>query len=206
MASRQERQRQKARARKKARDEGRRARRSEIRRRQGERVESTERSSLQGASEWPVRDCMISFDWEEGERPADLVLSRQHSDGRVAAAFFAVDIGCLGVKRAWGRAPIPGRQYLSTLEEMSERSPMMEISTADALKILETATAWGDRFGFSSHPDYQRIRTLFGETRTDASRLRIECGRDGQPFYVPEEGDDVEVIEARLAFAQSGRG
>ncbi len=62
-------------------------------------------SDDEGASGWPIHQCLVSRGWREVEGLASVVISRQMPDGRLATAAFLVDLGCRGVRTGHLRRP-----------------------------------------------------------------------------------------------------
>src|SRR5262245_40463163 len=70
---------------------------------------------LANATHWPVVEALVPEDlWHSGL--GQVILARQHPDGRIACGGFLVDVFCLGVKNAFWKLLPP-----SEFEELKRK-------------------------------------------------------------------------------------
>ena len=134
------------------------------------------------AARFPVLEAVAADSiWEDGL--GTVTLSREMPNGMVAFARFLIDTRCLGVKDVDINV-INQSQYREMQHRASSRFPFRILTPADAVKIVEDAVAYARGLGLQPAADYARARTLFGGIDPNESRMEIEFGRDGKPFFM----------------------
>ena len=138
------------------------------------------RQALPAASA-PIHECLVPdslFDIGIG----NVIVSRRMPNGFIGAAFFLVDVFCLGIKDAFYDVLSPAEYdyRLAGLQHETFRA----IPPACARKLVEGAEAYARDLGFTPHPDYQRARQIFGDLDATACPTRYVFGKDGKPFFM----------------------
>jgi hypothetical protein len=153
---------------------------------------------LTTAAKYPVLHSRVSETfWDQGIGP--VLLSRQLPDGSVAAGVFLVDRYCLGVKDAFANI-VGGFTYESEfLRKMGEKYDWRDVSPATARKLVEGAVAYAAGFGLSPHPDYHKVKPIFGGIDAGESTEPVEFGKDGKPFFVSGPNETPERCRQILA-------
>lgn len=129
----------------------------------------------------PLHECLMGRDlFEMGI--GTVVVSRELPNGRMGAAFFLLDVFCLGVKNA-DFLVATREEYSWRLEHMMAHETLLPIAPEYARKLVEAAEAYARDLGFSPHPDYQLSRKIFADIDATACPATLTCGKDGQPFY-----------------------
>lgn len=160
------------------------------RRREPSGARESNRAAVTRAARWPVSGAFVNQDWR-ASAGAGVILFRRHPyDGRVAAAMFFVDLGCLGVKRTFLQEDVDVGQLL---EQMSGGSALVEIPPDLAAAIVTAGAAFGERLGFPQHPDLPLMREMLRGLDPERGGP-IETGRNGRPLYVAGPDDDVEAV------------
>lgn len=132
--------------------------------------------------EAPVHECLVPVElFEMGI--GNLVLSRRLANGEIVAAFFLVDVFCLGVKNAFFRV-LPEHEYRSMVRDVSRHEALTTMEPACMRKLVEGAEAYARDLGFSPHPDYHVSKLIFGDIDPDECPTSFTFGKDGKPFYV----------------------
>jgi hypothetical protein len=138
---------------------------------------------LAAAARYPLVDCMMTErTWEEGI--GQIVLSRQLPDGSIAAAVFLVDTYCLGVKDAFGDIVSRFSYESDFLGKLKSEHKWEDIPPAKARKIVESAVAYAAGLGLHPHPDYAKVKPIFGDIDTSQCQEEFEFGQDGKPLFV----------------------
>jgi len=155
---------------------------------------------FKAAANWPLRECLISRDWQNPGEIVQAVVARQsEQSGKVAVATFLIDLGCLGVKNAnlviepsWG-------SYLSEVRErMTERQAMAQTDLDTLAKIIREAIAYAASLGFKPHRDYAEAAQMLAGSDPAASPVEVTPGKDGRPFFIAGPYDNVAQIIAKL--------
>ena len=161
---------------------------------------SGERALLRRAVAWPVLECLATKDWDAEGQIVQIIVARHGPQGQVGAASFLVDLGCLGVKNAFGSLFDSVAEYKDRLAEPSHaRQPLKKIALDLAAKIIREANAYARGLGFSPHRDYYTAAVLLEGADPDAARERVPLGgSDGRPFYAAGPYDHAAAIIAKL--------
>ena len=129
----------------------------------------------------PIHECLVAeslFDIGIG----NVIVSRKMPNGFIGAAFFLVDVFCLGIKDVVYDvlSPVEYDHRVSDLEQETFRA----IHPTCARKLVEEAEAYARDLGFSPHADYPRARQIFGDLDATACPTHYVFGRDGKPFFM----------------------
>jgi hypothetical protein len=144
---------------------------------------------------FPIRECLINDDWKESLM-ASVIIARDHPDGQVAVAAFAVDLGCLGVKSAFANHMLSASDYQRMLS--MQETHQIPVDPACAVKLITGALEYAKQFGFKPDPDYFYSRAIFGDIDPASCHEDIEYGKDGKPLYIAGPYDNVKKIINQL--------
>lgn len=122
-------------------------------------------AGLDGAERWPVGECYLSENWHEHGAHVHAAFVRNHSDGRLAAAFFEVDLREAGVIEVLARG---GVSLGGVQGEMARRSElaghaMLVAEPALVAKVVRTGLAWGRSRGRPDPDGLDEALGLLGE-------------------------------------------
>lgn len=136
------------------------------------------------ASQWPVGDCWATDTY--GERGAQVLVafSRVHESGRVAVAFFDLDLGEDGVRDVTTFGNVTEAQVMGEVGLRGGDDTVIQVDPALAVKLVLTAR---DIMYSSDTPpkSYADAISLFGDIRAEDSHEDILTGLD-----------DTEEVEA----------
>jgi hypothetical protein len=137
---------------------------------------------LRLAARYPVLDSYAADTiWKEGL--GTVFLSREMPNGSVALAVFLVDRYCLGIKDAFAR--IEGRfSYQSRITEMRQKLSLTSYRPECLRKLVEGAAAYAAEIGLHAHPDYAKVKLIFGDIDATSCTETFEYGKDGKPFFI----------------------
>jgi hypothetical protein len=121
-----------------------------------------------------------------------VVVARKHSNGNITFCTFMVDLLCLGVKDSFYHFNVSVDQYYDFKETIAAKMGMINIDYALAHNIVLEGADFAAEFGFKPCKEYESITQFMLEEDTDEIDLiEIECGKNGDPFYMqgPYEDD-----------------
>jgi hypothetical protein len=157
--------------------------------------------SFKQSGSWPLHECLISKEWDEPMTIATVLISRKSPNGEhVAAAYFLVDLACLGVKDAQSKVYSSVNDYrgnfMRKLEDVQDFEPIdMDL----AGKILWTAIDYAEKLGFKPHKDFELASKIIGVIDPTASSVPIPVGDGkGKPFFIQGPRDDFAKVLATL--------
>lgn len=134
------------------------------------------------AAKLPILETLASETlWTQGL--GTVTFTRNFPHGMVASARFLIDTGCLGVKDVVLQV-ISLSQYRELQQRASSQFQSRAISPADVVKIVEDSVAYARTLGLHPGGDYARSKILFADIDPSVSKLALEFGRGGKPFFV----------------------
>ncbi|MGB7417226.1 MAG: DNA-binding response regulator [Thermosynechococcaceae cyanobacterium] len=96
---------------------------------------------------------------------------------------YLVDYWCLGIKNTIGPRKLDSlayKRFISTVYEAHSGEPQ-NITLSQAQTVVFSALDYAENLGFQPHQDFEKTRPYLGSW---SGKDRIECGRDGKPFYI----------------------
>jgi len=179
-------------------------RQQKARQREKKRVPSRRRALnplglLRSSGNWPLHECLLAEEWQEEGVIIQILVARRSPSGQIATGMFLVDLGCLGVKSAFGRVFDTRWEYEELRSDMMTHQDMIEADPNLVAKIIREAIAYADELGFQPDPDYRDAVLVLGDADPDACDVPIPLGgRDGKPFFIAGPYDNVDRIMAKL--------
>ena len=156
------------------------------------------RSLLRASGSWPLYECLLTKEWQKEGAITQILVARRSSSGQIAIGTFLVDLGCLGVKSAFGGLPTR-REYRQLRDGMTARQAMIKADLNLVAKIIREAIAYAKELGFKPDPDYRDAMLVLGDADPDACDVPIPLGgKDGKPFFFAGPYDNVDRIMAKL--------
>ena len=162
-------------------------------------VPQSDRGWLRRAADWPLHECLVAEAWRDTGAIVQILVSRRSPQGQVAAGVFLVDLGCLGVKNAFGRVFSTQGEYTAELRnDIVSRQEMIPADLNLAAKIIREGVAYAQELGFRPNRDIRDAQLVLGDADPDACDEDIPLGRDGKPFFVSGPYDNVDRILDKL--------
>ncbi len=159
----------------------------------------TGRALLRAAGRWPLHECLLTKEWQEEGAITQILVARRSSSGQIAVGVFLVDLGCLGVKSAFGRPLHTMQEYRELRDGMKANQDMIKADINLAAKIIREAIAYAEELGFKPDPDYRDAMLVLGDADPDACDVPIPLGgQDGKPFFFAGPYDNVDRIMSKL--------
>lgn len=128
------------------------------------------------------------------ERGLSIVtVARKASYNRIIVCTYLLDYWCLGLKDALGPRKINTQNYDNFIDEVYEafEEGPDNITLEQAQALVFSAIDYADGLGFKPHRDFQKSKAHLGEWD---GQTKLECGRDGKPFYFCGPYDDSNKI------------
>jgi hypothetical protein len=159
---------------------------------------------LSAASSAPVLHSLASDSlWDEGM--SQVLLSRELPNGWIAVGMFLVDRYCLGVKDAFGRV-LTRAEYDNLYEELDEKIDLIELEPADARSLVEGAVEYALGLGLEPHPDYYRVKPIFGDIDPRDASERFEYGDEGKPHFIAGPNDTPQRCQRIMSILEHSCG
>lgn len=146
----------------------------------------------QRARSLPIFECYISDEWDK-EKIATIVISRKHSNGNITAAFYLVDLLCMGVKESYYRFNEIEKRFRDILDEMNDGLQMIKTDYNLVHNVIHAANEFAEEFGLHPCREFTKVTQYMLEEDTDDIELmEIECGMEGKPAVVFGHHNKVE--------------
>jgi len=157
------------------------------------------RALLRSSGDWPLHECLLAEEWQEERAIIQILVARRSPSGQIAIGTFLVDLGCLGVKSAFGRLFDTRQEYEELRNGMMSRQDVIEADLNLVAKIVREGIAYAQELGFRPDPDYRAAMLVLGDADPDACDVPIPLGsKDGKPFFIAGPYDNVDRIIAKL--------
>ncbi|HSJ56978.1 MAG TPA: hypothetical protein VLC95_07340 [Anaerolineae bacterium] len=156
------------------------------------------RGTLRLSASWPLHEAWLTQSWKEPGQLVQILVARRSAQDDIAVGTFLVDLGCLGVKSAFGRilSPMEYGELRATTQRTQEMAQVDDLNLL--AKIVREGVAYAQELGFKPDPDYRDALLVLGDADPDLSDVEIPLGKDGKPFFVAGPHDNVEAIMTRL--------
>jgi hypothetical protein len=126
-------------------------------------------------------------------------------NNRVAAVVFLVDIRCLGVMDCFGRLMVRA-EYDAFCRELDDKFEVEDHTPADVRKLVEGAVDYARNLGLEPHPDYHRVKSIFGDIDARESQMEFEFGSEGKPLFMNGPYDSPERCRQILSILEHSCG
>jgi len=147
---------------------------------QGQQFLSPDKYIRQKVRTLDIGTCYISEDIENvGE--GHVIVTRNHTGGRISLAFFLVDIWCVGVKDSFYRLRMEDYE----VDEMIDHAGIFrECSYNEAHNWIYGAIAYAEDAGIEPDKSFALTQYFLEEDTDDIPIIEYEFGKYGQPLLV----------------------
>jgi hypothetical protein len=152
---------------------------------------------IANARNFPVKECLISADWQE-EGLTQILIAREQPDGNLLFGVYLVDLLCLGLKNTFYNCNFSVREYMEFRSRFAATQEMVQCPLDMACQIIYGAIEYAADLGFQPQRDFELSQYILEQKNGLSGNYRIEYGRDGKPFYVAGPNDNVEFIMRKL--------
>jgi len=137
---------------------------------------------LEEAAAAPILHCYTTDAlWDGGI--SSVLISRKLKSGHVAFVVFLVDVYCLGVKDVTVGVVPRSRYDWQVHGKLSEEYRLVKLKPEAARKLVEGAVEYARGLGLQPHPDYRKVRPIFGDIDADCCTEEFVYGKDGKPYF-----------------------
>ncbi|TDG35514.1 hypothetical protein EZJ43_12890 [Pedobacter changchengzhani] len=146
------------------------------------------------ARELQIGKCYINADWEEAGI-ANVIVSREHTNGNFTLGVYLIDFKCLGIKDAYFKFNLSADDF----DKLVDLIGGVEIDYIKAHNMVYGAEAFANDCGFKPHKDWAIAQFVLEEDDEKIPIIEIEFGEDGKPAYYVGPNDTPAKIKQILA-------
>lgn len=147
---------------------------------------------ITAAARAPLHECLMPAGLFEAGI-GNVIVSRKLPSGQIAAAFFLVDVCCLGVKDTFFQVMSPADYAYRTAGLAHEQ--LERVEPARARQLVEEAVGYAQELGLAPHRDYKLTRQMLGDIEVRASATSFQLGKNGKPFFISGPYDTPAKID-----------
>jgi hypothetical protein len=161
------------------------------------RAASPESAFYRKAGEYPLYECLLGGDLDEGI--ALITVVRRQSEHLLTGAVFIVDTHCLGLKNTYCWKDRKVSDYVMKLRPRHVEEFNAQTATLERVhQIIHGAIDYARDLDFRPHADFRITRHFIGESDAFQRDQSLEFGKDGKPFYFGGPRDNYAKIVRHL--------
>jgi hypothetical protein len=161
------------------------------------RYNTNPKTIITNARDFPVKECLISADWQE-RGLAQILIAREQPDGNLLFGVYLVDLLCLGLKNTFYNCNFSAHEYTEFRNPLVAEQGLVECPLDLACQIIYGAIDYAANLGFQPQSDFKLSQYVLEEKSSLVGNYQIEYGKDGKPFYIAGPDDNVELIMRKL--------
>lgn len=155
-------------------------------------------SILQDAHSFPIIECWISADWQNGSGLVQIILARQQPNGKICCGVYLVDKYCLGLKNTFARTNLTIDRYKEHYDKISSRQILIRGPVELVHQMVYEAIDYAAQFGFEPQSDWAQSQYVLEPRGELEEPYKLTFGKNGKPFFVSGPHDDVKKIIKQL--------
>jgi len=136
---------------------------------------------LATAAGWTTGTAYLSANWSERGAHVHAAFTRHQADGRIAAAFFEVDLAERGVIAVKSGTSYNESRILAEVGRRSEPEAMVEADPGLVAKVVHEGHRWGVEHGHSPPRGFEEALALMADMDPENYTTKIACGREEPP-------------------------
>ena len=146
-----------------------------------------------------IGKCYYSSDMFDPQVGIGYVLvSRNHTGGKVSFACFTIDVFCLGLKDSFYSLREDPEVIENLIEDFSRESEMEECGYEVAHNIIYGAIAFAEEAGIEPHHSFGTTQYMLEEDTDDIPIIEYEFGKNGEHFYIASSRDEMKIFLPKL--------
>lgn len=161
-----------------------------------------ERYIKERARKLPFGKCYVNKNWQK-EGVAEVVVTRNRTDGNLVLGVYLVDTFCMGVKVAFCNPNITPEKLEDTLHRIvHDEELIQEIPYVEAHNLIYGAIEFAEDAGIPPIKDFGLAKFVLNEDTDDIPLIEYEYGKDGKYLLIcgPNNRDKlfVEPLKKKL--------
>jgi hypothetical protein len=132
--------------------------------------------------------CFVNAGWKE-DGMASIFVVRRKKSGKIVFGSYLVDIRCLGLKDTAFKLDYSDADFEAILETLFIE-PMEPIDSTLAFNLIYGGIEYAEDLGFEPNKNFNITQFLLPPVE-EVPYVEFEFGKDGKPFYVSSQYDNV---------------
>lgn len=116
-----------------------------------------------------------------------VIVTRNHTGGKISCAIFLVDVLCLGIKDSFIRLRLDSFDFQEILESFECATDMVECSYNEAHNIIYGALAFAEDAGIEPHKTFALTQYMLEEDTDDIPIIEYDFGKNGKHFLIASD-------------------
>lgn len=160
---------------------------------------------LHAARTFPILDCWISNDWEQGSGLVQIILTRQQPNEKICCGIYLVDKYCLGLKNTFAKVNLSPERFQEIFDKSASKQPLTKCPIELAHEMIYASIDYAAKFGFEPQSDWAQTQYILEPRGQLKERYKLKFGKNGKPLFIPGPYDDTNKILKQLE-ATAGHG
>src|SRR5437763_8104226 len=155
-------------------------------------------SLLRDARTFPILECWITTDWNNGSGLVQILLARKQPNGRICCGSYLIDKYCLGLKDTFAKPNLSIDRYKEHYDSTSSRQPLTRCPIELAHQMIYEAIDYAAQFGFEPQSDWAQSQYVLEPRGELEESYKLTFGKNGKPFFISGPYDDTKKIIKQL--------
>jgi len=155
-------------------------------------------SLLQDARTFPIMECWISADWQNGSGLVQIFIGREQPNGRICCGNYLVDKFCLGLKNTFAKPNLSFERYKEHYDKVSSNQTLTRCPIELAHQMVYEGIDYAAQFGFKPQSDWAQSQYVLEPRGELEEPYQLTFGKNGKPFFISGPFDDVKKIIKQL--------
>lgn len=126
----------------------------------------------------------MTDDFDEGEGLGYVIVTREHTGGKLSLAVYFIDTWCVGVKGSFFRLRVEEEELEELLEQIEMAGDLKEVSYNEAHNMVWGSVAFAEEAGIKPGKDFALTQYFLEEDTDDVPLIEYDYGHDGKHFLV----------------------
>ncbi len=131
-----------------------------------------------------IGKCYMTADHDWGEGMGHVIVTREHTGGRVSLAAFLIDRWCIGVKNCFFKLRLDDYELDDVLERAGQATDLEEVSYDEAHNMVWGAVAFAEEAGIKPCKEFALAQYFLEDDTDDIPLVEYDYGKDGKHFLV----------------------
>lgn len=145
-----------------------------------------------------IGKCYMTSDFDSEQGLGYVVITREHTGGRLSFAAYLVDKWCIGVKKTFFNLRVDEDVVDTLLERLGTTTDLMEVGYNEAHNMVWGAVAFAEEAGIKPCKDFALTQYFLEDDTDDIPLIEYDYGRGGKYFLVANSNREIEVYLSQM--------